>query len=389
MKFNKILKVAYISIIILILLITSYGAVYAASKQELYNEKNSIDEQIRETSSEIAGVKSKMTKTLTQINNLTTQISSYKNEIGELESQLEMLNTQIAEDEKKIQEQQEKYDEQQKLLNKRLVAIYESGTTSFLDILLGSQGLADFISKYYLVSQMAEYDKELLKGIEDIRNVIQLEKDALEESKLTVETAKQQIQTKTNSLNASKKDKEVLVGTLTNEEKELQEQLEAFEAHKREIESEIAKLAKDNNYTGITVVPSAAGYISPIPGRTKKNITTGYYGYKGHTGVDFACSSGTPIVAVKSGRVVTSMAKKNSRGKYVSYGEYIIIDHQDGTMTLYAHGLPGSRLVGVNSYVSQGQQIMSVGSTGNSTGPHLHFEVFVGGKRTNPTSFLP
>ena len=83
-----------------------------------------------------------------------------------------------------------------------------------------------------------------------------------------------------------------------------------------------------------------------------------------------------------------STAKKRN-GKYVSYGEYIIIDHQDGTMTLYAHGLSGSRLVKEGDYVSQGQQIMSVGSTGNSTGPHLHFEVFVGGKRTNPTSFLP
>lgn len=389
MIFNKIRKITYISIIILILLITSVGAVFAATKQELYNEKSDIDQQIAEKNSEIAGVKSKMTKTLTQINNLNSQISSYKDEISELESQLAVLNVQISDSEAKIQEQQARYDEQQKTLNKRLVAIYESGNTSFLEILLGSEGLSDFLAKYYLVSQLAEYDQELLKGIEDTRNVIQLEKTALEESKVTVETAKAQIQTKTNSLNASVKSKNKLVDDLTDEEKELNEQLEEFEKHKREIEAEIAKLAKDSNQTGITVIPSAAGYICPIPGKTKKNITTGYYGYKGHTGVDFACSSGTKIVAVKGGKVVTSRAKKNSKGKYISYGEYIIIDHQDGTMTLYAHGLPGSRLVSEGAYVSQGQQIMSVGSTGNSTGPHLHFEVFVGGKRTNPTSFLP
>ena len=388
MSINKMKKITYISIIIMMLMVVCFGTVYAATQSELNKQKNSIDEQIAETNSEIAGVKKEMTQTLTQINKLNSQISSYEGEISELTSQLDVLNIQISESEAKIQEQQKKYDEQQKMLNKRLVALYESGTTSYLDILLGAEGLADFISKYYLVSQLAEYDKDLLKKIEDTRNVIQLEKDALEQSKLTVETAKQQIQTKTNSLNASVKDKNNLVSTLSAEEKELNEQLEEFERHKREIEAEIAALAKKNNQTNVNVVPSAAGYISPLPGRTKRNITTGYYGYAGHTGVDFACSSGTPIVAVKSGTVVTSIAKKRN-GKYVSYGEYIIIDHHDGTMTLYAHGSPGSRLVSQNQKVSQGQQIMSVGSTGNSTGPHLHFEVFVGGKRTNPTSFLP
>ena len=388
MNVNKILKKTCVSILTIMMLFTNVYVILAATESELRNQKNSIDEQIAQTNTEIAGTKKQMTQTLTQINNLTAEINSYKDDISELNSQLSMLDTQIAEREENIKIQQEKFDEQQKLLNKRLVALYESGTTSYLDMLLGSEGLGDFISKYYLVSQLAEYDKDLLKKIEDTRNVIQLEKDALEQSKLTVETAKSQIQTKTTSLNASVKSKNNLMDTLTDKEKELQNQLEIFEAHKREIELDLLKIAKNSNTVGIKVNPSAAGYICPIPGKTKRNITTGYYGYKGHTGVDFACSSGTKIVAVKSGTVVTSMPKKYN-GHYVSYGEYIIIDHHDGTMTLYAHGLAGSRRVGVGDTVTQGQQIMSVGSTGNSTGPHLHFEVFVGGKRQNPTSFLP
>ena len=80
---------------------------------------------------------------------------------------------------------------------------------------------------------------------------------------------------------------------------------------------------------------------------------------------------------------------KMKNGKYVSYGEYIIIDHGDGTMTLYAHMLAGSRTVSAGQKVSQGQQIGKVGSTGNSTGNHLHFEVFANGSRTNPTQYLP
>ena len=108
-----------------------------------------------------------------------------------------------------------------------------------------------------------------------------------------------------------------------------------------------------------------------------------------HTGVDFACPGGTAVLAVKSGTVVTSTALRYSNGNYKSYGESIVIDHGDGTMTLYAHMQSGSRRVSVGSSVSQGQQIGSVGSTGNSTGNHLHFEVWVSGRRTNPVPYLP
>ena len=133
--------------------------------------------------------------------------------------------------------------------------------------------------------------------------------------------------------------------------------------------------------------PSSSGYIRPIVGY---GITCGWMGYSGHTGVDFSGSgiAGKPILAAKAGTVYKSEAKK-SNGVYVSYGEHIIIDHHDGTITLYAHGMPGSRLVQKGDTVSQGQQIMSVGTTGNSTGYHLHFEIWVNGSRVNPTPYLP
>ena len=103
--------------------------------------------------------------------------------------------------------------------------------------------------------------------------------------------------------------------------------------------------------------------------------------------MDFACPGGTTIMAVKAGTVVTSTALRYSNGQYKSYGNYVVIDHHDGTMTLYAH--MQSRSVSSGQSVSQGQQIGLVGSTGNSTGNHLHFEVWVGGRRTNPTAYLP
>ena len=137
-------------------------------------------------------------------------------------------------------------------------------------------------------------------------------------------------------------------------------------------------------------------------------VTCGYLGYSGHYGIDFGASYGTPVLASKAGTVYKSVTKTGgipnygSNGNYVgsfsSYGEYIIIDHEDGTMTLYAHGMPGSRLVSEGQRVSQGQQIMSVGNTGNvrprpspsapTNGTHLHFEIYVNGNQVNPANYI-
>ena len=144
------------------------------------------------------------------------------------------------------------------------------------------------------------------------------------------------------------------------------------------------------NTTNISQKPSASGYIFPVQGLSKSNINNKTYpSYKGHTGVDVNIGvSGKSVVAVKDGTVVISEARI-SNGKYYSYGEYIVISHGDGTMTLYAHMLANSRKVKVRDKVKQGQVIGTVGSTGNSTGTHLHFEVRVGGSPVNPLPYLP
>ena len=187
------------------------------------------------------------------------------------------------------------------------------------------------------------------------------------------------------------------MATLSAEEKKVQAEIDQFEADKREILEAASNAAiqsiSNGTYTSVSVA-SAGGFICPVPGRTKADITTGIYGYKGHTGSDFARNSkgavdGLPVLAAKAGVVIKSRATVNSSGKYISYGEQIQIDHQDGTSTLYAHMQPGSRKVNVGDYVSQGQQIGNIGQTGNATGPHLHFEICIGGRRVNPADYLP
>ncbi len=387
MNKKNIKGIIFIISLVFIILTISIGVSYATTTNELRNKQSQIDNQIKEKNSEIAGVKSQMTTTLNQINDLNSEISDYENEISLLQDKINKLNSQISEKESNIREQQKKYDEQNELLGKRLVALYESGTISYLDMLLSSEGLSDFISKYYLIEQLAEADQELLQKIDNTKKQIENEKSSLENTKLEIENSKSEINNKKNSLENSVNQKNSLVSNLSEEEKKLQDELEEFEKDKKEIQNQLAALAAKNS--GKAVAPSAAGYISPLSGKTKANITTGYYGYSGHTGVDFACAAGTTVRAVKSGKVVISKALVRSNGSYKSYGEYIVIDHDDGTMTLYAHMLPGSRTVSAGQQVSQGQAIGQVGSTGNSTGNHLHFEVRIGGRPTNPTPYLP
>ena len=382
----KLKRIIFISILGFILILTSIAS-FAATSSELQEKKKEIDKQIKEINSEIAGNKQQMTNALTQINKLTSEISTYEDEISDLEVRITDVNAEITEKETNIVEMQEKYDKQKDLLAKRLVALYESGRTSYLDMLLSADSLSDFISKYYMIEQLAQYDEDLLEQIGNTKNQIEAEKEYLETAKNEIETSKTAIEGKKNSLASSVSQKKNLVSTLSEEEKNLQEQLEEFERDKKKVQQEIAALAA--KYTGTPVAPSAAGYTSPLPGRTKSAITTGYGAYAGHTGVDFACPGGTAVLAVKGGTVVTSTALRYSNGNYKSYGEYIVINHNDGTMTLYAHMQPGSRMVGVGASVSQGQQIGRVGTTGNSTGNHLHFEVWSGGRRVNPTAYLP
>ena len=387
------LKIVGILIIAIILL--QFNVVLAATKSELNASSSETDKKIEEAKEELENIDAQKSEALQQVEELITQISSYQSEIDELDTKISDMNDQIEDAQNKINEKQNNYDKQQDLLEKRLVATYEAGETSFLDVLLSSESLTDLISNYYYVSQIADADISLMEQIENEKKEIEEAKTTLETSKQELDSTRAQKQQKATELQNAKSQKDIYVAQLNEEEKNTQAELEQFEQDKRDIQAQLAQIAREeaanagnSNIGNITNNPSSSGYIRPIVGYS---ITTGWMGYSGHTGVDFSGAgiAGKPILAAKAGTVVTSTALKYSNGNYRSYGEYIVINHHDGTMTLYAHGAPGSRLVSAGQTVSQGQQIMSVGTTGNSTGYHLHFEVRVNGVPVNPTPYLP
>ena len=384
-----------VGMIVIAVVILQFNVVLAATKSELNASSNEADKKIEEAKEELENINAQKSETLQQVEDLIMQISSAQSEIDELDTKISDMNTQIEEAQSKLNEKQEEYDDKEALLEKRLVAAYEAGETSYLDVLLSSSSLTDLISNYYMISEITQSDMELMEKIKKEQEEIETAKQTLETSKQELDSVRAEKQQKATELQNAKSQKDTYVAQLNEEEKNTQAELEQFEQDKRDIQAQLAEIARkeaansgNSNASNTPNNPSSSGYIRPVVGYS---ITCGWMGYSGHTGVDFSGSgiSGKPVLAVKAGTVVTSTALKYANGNYRSYGEYIVINHHDGTMTLYAHGAPGSRLVSPGQTVSQGQQIMSVGTTGNSSGYHLHFEVRVNGRPVNPTPYLP
>ena len=358
-----------------------------SSKSSLQNQKSDIDNQIRELENEQKEIQANKSETMKSVEELIYQISDVENEIDDLKTQVKDLQSQIKATEKSIEQKEEEYNKQKELLDARVIALYKNGENSYLEIFLSSSSLKDFLSKYYYAETLMNADKEFMQKVTEEK------KEELEKSKKDLNDALIQQQAKQKSLENLKSEKQTYVAKLTADEKENQQEIEKFEEDKRKIQAELKRIAEDEakkNTTNISQKPSASGYIFPVQGLSKSNINNKTYpSYKGHTGVDVNIGVvGKNVVAVKDGTVVISTARI-SNGKYFSYGEYIVISHGDGTMTLYGHMLANSRKVQFGDKVKQGQVIGTVGSTGNSTGTHLHFEVRVGGSPVNPLPYLP
>ena len=413
----KRLGLKILGLLIMAIVLCQSNVLLAVSQNDL----NETNKKIDEAEKELSNIQNEKSDTVKQVEQITTQISEYQTQIDVLDGQISDLNTKISESQEQLKKAEEDYSKQEELLEARLIATYEAGETSYLDFILSSESITDLISNYYLITEVATNDTELLDKIQKQKKEIEEAKQKLEGSKQELAISKASKQSVTTQLKTAQQEKNQQVAKLSEDEKQTQAELEQFEADKRAIANQLAAIAKQeaarqqaaqqaatqknkpsttggngggktpsssgNSGGASNTVTNAGGFIRPVSGY---GITCGWYGYAGHTGVDFSGAgiSGRPVLAAKSGTVAISTALTNGNGGYRSYGEYIAINHHDGTMTLYAHGAPGSRLVSVGQSVSQGQQIMSVGTTGNSTGYHLHFEVWLNGVRVNPANYL-
>ena len=404
--------------IIIIFVLQFNVMVYADEITDLQNQQASNEEKLKDAENQKEQVTQEKSETLKQVEAIESEISDYESQINELDTKITDLNNQITEAETQINQKQEDYDSQQELLEKRLVATYEAGETSFLDVLLSSKSLTDLISNYYMISEIAEADMNLMESIENEKKEIEDAKITLEQSKQELDTSKAEKESKSVQLQSAKAEKDTYVAQLSSEEQDLQQQIDELEEANKSIDAEIKQKQEEIQKLLAQQKPSSGGgssgssssggsstsggsssgggavssygFIYPVPSAYSRITTYMYYSSgQYHGAVDFGSSgiNGQPVYAVADGVVVTAKALN------YSYGNYVIIAHYNGLYTLYAHGQSGSIRVSEGQYVSQGQQIMNVGSTGNSSGPHLHFEVRTSpglyDNRVNPVNYLP
>jgi murein DD-endopeptidase MepM/ murein hydrolase activator NlpD len=370
------------------------------AEQNKKKENNAMIKEIQEREKEVEKIKD---ATLKEVEKLNIQITQYENQIHGLDTQIDATNKKIADAEANLKKSEEDYEKQEKALEARLVALYEAGETSYLDFLLSSENLVDLISNYYLATEIASYDTELLDSIEKEKQKIAKAKEDLETGKRDLVTQKASKQSVAVQLSSTKTNKNKYVNQLSEEEKQLEAKISELKKANESLDAQIkakqaaiaAALKKQQQSSGSSsgssssapVSKSQAGFIKPV----NSYVTTGIYYSSGayHGAVDFGATgvNGLPVYAVADGVVVTTNAWTTS------YGNHVIIAHHNGLYTLYAHGQMGSICVSEGQAVKQGQQIMRVGSTGNSSGPHLHFEVRTSpgtySCRVNPMSYLP
>ena len=343
-----------------------------------------------------------------EVEKLSSQISEFQNQIHELEDKIYEANKKIEDATNKLNQAEEDYEKQQKSLEDRMVALYDAGDVTYLDVLLSSDSLTDFISNYYIVSEIAQYDVELLESINKKKQEIENAKIELENSKKELVTNKASKQQVATQLQSSKDEKDSYVAKLSAEEKELQAEIDELQAANAEMTKKIKAAEKQyqaqlealknqsNNASsssgsssGSSLDLGGSGYFQRPVASGSITATWYYPSGKFHGAVDYGVSVGTPVYAAAAGVV---MSTANLSG---SYGTYVVIRH--AMQSYYAHGSYGSICVSPGQIVSKGQQIMKSGNTGNSSGPHLHFELRVSpyswsssgnDSRVNPLNYM-
>lgn len=349
----------------------------------LEEQKKILEDQLGEANVKLDYVKGEISNTVYQIQQLEDKIAAYERDVQTITYQYTELNQRVEEVSLKLQKVEESYTKNDKYLKERLVALYEAGDTSFLDVLLNSASLSQFISNYYIIQEITKHDTEILDTIEKEKNEIAKQKAQLDSDKAEMKLIKSKKEQQAVLLENTKIIQENYRNNLTDSENSLNEEINEYKRQQRLIENLIANAIADSTYD-----LSYSGGIMIWPTLTTTHITSPFGNRlhpiqginKNHDGIDIGGGyAGAPIYASSDGVVIYSAWMGG-------YGYAIMIDHGSGITTLYGHSQ--KLLVEKGATVKKGDLIMEMGSTGNSTGPHLHFEVREKGVPVDPAKYL-
>lgn len=348
---------------------------------ELQKTHDELQGQVDESNNELLNIQNDLSENMTEIESLNEKLLEYQTQIDKNSIQVNNLSESIKNIEEELNKVEKEYEEKKKALENRLVILYEIGDNKYLDVLLSSTSIGDFLSRYYLITEIAKYDSQIVEEVEKQKNEIEESRKKLNSQMEEYKKAKDEEEKIQIMLENTLIVKNNYISKLTQKEQELQAKIEESINELRLIEKEIVMLTTAN--IGTDYVGGVMAW--PVPGYTR---ITSQFGmrthpitgvYKLHTGMDIGAPIGTNFIAANDGVVIKA-------GFNTAYGNMVIIDHGGGVSTLYAHG--SEILVTLGQEVKKGDPILKVGMTGYTTGPHAHFEVRVNGEYVQPLNFV-
>ena len=365
------------------------GAVTQSEIDALKAEQAASQARQDELEEQLADVEADQAEAQQRRQLLQAQLDAINNEIENIDKQIAYYDQEIAQKEAEQAEAEANEEAQYELFCQRVRAMEEEGTVSYWSILFNSESFSELLDRLADIDAVMAYDNQVMDELIAIREEIIALRTQLETSRAEEQAARDQQAAKQAEQQAKVAEAQKLLDQINADVAEVNRQLDAESEAAAEIQAEIAQkqkqLEEQRRQNNITI-DSETSYLWPLPGYYRLSSLFGYRIHPitgkahSHTGIDIPAPSGTPILACKSGQVVTS-------AYHYSYGNYVVIGHGNGNSTLYAH--MSSRAVSEGDMVTQGQTIGYVGTTGSSTGNHLHLEVRDNYTRVDPESKFP
>ena len=360
------------------------SAVTQAEIDAMREEADDLKSQQKEIQAKLDALEADQANAMERKTLLEQQINATQAEINTIAAQIAKYDELIAQKQEELSQAEAEEQAQYELFCERVRYMEEQGEVSYWSILFSSKDFADLLDNAMMVEEIMDYDNQVMDQLIALREQIEEDKAELESARQAQQAAKEEQEAAQANLKSQEAEVSALIDQLAAQEDQLEAEEAKLQAAANAADAEIAA-AERELAAQINNVVSESGFMWPLPGYY--NLSSLFAGRihpitgkpQHHTGIDIPASSGTSILAAKSGVVTTSTYNN-------SYGNYVVVSHSDGTSTLYAHMV--RRNCSKGDTVSQGQVIGYVGTTGSSTGNHLHFEVRVNGSRVDPINYF-
>lgn len=355
---------------------------WAETIEEKRAQLDEIQQKLGEKDAQLEDKKKEISNAMERLILTQEELAEAKRKLAAIESRQQALSIKIRQNEAALAAKQKEYDKSRSVYKKRLRDIYENGQVNYLDVLLGAADFRDFSSRMYLLQRVIRRDFALIDRLEEQREALLQQKVELDDIRKQLAAAHAESQKEKEIVAQKTVERQKLYEQALAEKAQLDAEYEELQRNSQEITAMIQRMEQEGRMmpqaggTGQLAWPVNGEITSPFGWRVHPIWGTQIF----HAGLDIGADYGDPVHAADSGTVVFA-------GWMGGYGNAVMIDHGGGMVTLYGHN--SSITVGEGEQVSKGQTIALAGSTGNSTGPHCHFEVRIHGEVVSPLQYLP